>query len=35
MQVVLSVFTVRLLCFVPTKTYVGMVVCISGLSVWM
>ena len=27
-QVVLSRFSVRLLCFVPIKLYVGMVVCI-------
>ena len=31
-QVVLSGFSVRLFCFVQTKTYVGMVVCISWLN---
>ena len=30
-QVVLSGFSVRLLCFVPAKHYVGMVVCIFWL----
>ena len=31
MQVVLSVFSVRLLCFVHEKRYVGVVICISWL----
>ena len=30
-QIVLSGFSVRLFCFVQTKMYVGMVVCISWL----
>ena len=37
-QVVLSGFSKRLFCFVQTKLYVGMVVCISWLThlcVWM
>ena len=34
-QVVLSGFSVRLLCFVQANFYVGMVACISWLHSWL
>ena len=34
-QVVLSEFSVRLFCFVQAKLYVGMVVCISCLHLYL